>query len=64
MWQPISSAPLNRDIELAVIDETGVHILIFPCQQVLCGWINAKLGTRVDIRPTHWRDLQNESSEK
>src|SRR5262245_5267036 len=27
MWQPISSAPLDRDLELAVIDAEGEHVL-------------------------------------
>ncbi len=34
-WQPIASAPFDRDIELAVIDYYGVHALAFPCRRIL-----------------------------
>jgi hypothetical protein len=29
-WLPISSAPFDRDLELAVIGYNGVHALAFP----------------------------------
>jgi hypothetical protein len=45
MWQPISSAPYDFDLELAVIDEDGSHALVFPCRVI---W-------RISVRPTHWR---------
>jgi len=56
MWYPISNAPFNCDLELAVIDETGVRPIPFPCRRVLGGWIKAQTKMCVDIRPTHWRD--------
>ena len=31
MWQPISTAPYDRNLELAVIDHGGEHVLVFPC---------------------------------
>jgi hypothetical protein len=38
-WQPIVSAPYERDIELAVIDhDTEVHALAFPCHRTFGGW--------------------------
>jgi hypothetical protein len=55
MWQPISSAPFDRDLELAVIDRDGPHALVFPCRRVLTGWIKSATKERVDISPTHWR---------
>jgi hypothetical protein len=30
MWQPISTAPFDRDPELAVIDTDGPHSVVFP----------------------------------
>jgi hypothetical protein len=30
MWQPIATAPFDRDLELAVIDASGEHALAFP----------------------------------
>jgi hypothetical protein len=55
MWQPISTAPYDHELELAVIDESGPHALIFPCCRILCGWIDARTKRRVEIDPTHWR---------
>lgn len=55
MWQPISSAPYDLDLELAVIDEDGPHAIVFPCRRVLDGWINAETNWRINVHPTHWR---------
>lgn len=60
MWNPILSAPYGRDLELAVFDEEGTHALVFPCVRSQEGWKNATTGARVDIRPTHWRDWEEE----
>jgi len=54
-WQPISTAPFERDLELAVIDQDGPHALVFPCRRVLSGWIGAQSKHRIEVRPTHWR---------
>ncbi len=56
MWHPIATAPVDRDIELAVLDRDGPHALIFPCRRVAAGWMNAHSGERLDVRPTHWRE--------
>jgi hypothetical protein len=55
MWQPISNAPFDRDLELAVIDGDGPHALVFPCRRVLTGWTKSATKERVDVSPTHWR---------
>jgi hypothetical protein len=54
MWQDVSTAPFNRDIALAVIDDE-VHVLIFPCIRTEAGWMNAQTMKRVEVTPTHWR---------
>ncbi len=54
-WQAIASAPFDCDMELAVIDRSGTHALVFPCRRVLRGWINARTRAHVDVYPTHWR---------
>ncbi|MDR3420300.1 MAG: hypothetical protein P4L80_03510 [Xanthobacteraceae bacterium] len=56
MWQPISTAPFDRDLELAVVDEDEAHALVFACRQIPGGWINAESKKRIDVRPTHWRE--------
>lgn len=61
MWQSISSAPFDRDLELAVIDGDGTHALVFPCRRIAWGWVKAKTRERLDIDPTHWRDWRGES---
>ncbi len=59
-WQPVVSAPFNRDLGLAVINYGEAHALVFPCRRVLGGWINAETKARLDVRPRHWREW-NES---
>jgi hypothetical protein len=54
MWHEISTAPMKRELELAVID-TDVHALVFPCFRTESGWINASTNKRIDVSPTHWR---------
>jgi len=56
MWQPISSAPFDRDLQLAVIDADGEHALAFPARRVADGWISAINKQRIDVWPTHWRE--------
>jgi hypothetical protein len=55
-WQPIATAPFNRDLELAVLDaHESPHALVFPCRKVLHGWVEAGTVVPVIIHPTHWR---------
>jgi hypothetical protein len=58
MWQQVSSAPFDRDLELAVIDDDGAHALVFPCRRILNGWMKVDTKERLDVRPTHWREWQ------
>jgi hypothetical protein len=53
---PISNAPFDRELELAVIDEDGRHLLVFPCRRTLGGWANAETKQSIDVWPTHWRE--------
>jgi hypothetical protein len=55
-WQPIATAPFDRDLELATIDATGSYALAFACRRLLRGWVNARTRTTVNIYPTHWRE--------
>jgi hypothetical protein len=56
VWQPITTAPFDRDLELAVLDREGPHALVFACRRILSGWINAETKQRVEVWPTHWRE--------
>lgn len=55
-WEPISTAPFDRDLELAVADKSDFHALIFRCRRAHQGWVNSVSGKRLDIYPTHWRE--------
>ncbi len=55
-WKPIATAPFDRRLELAVIDGSGPHALVFPCRRILHGWLKVGTGERIDVRPTHWRE--------
>jgi hypothetical protein len=55
-WLPISNAPFERELALAVIDRDGEHVLVFPCRRTLRGWVNAETKKAIDVRPTHWRE--------
>jgi hypothetical protein len=60
-WQPISAAPFDRDLELAVLERQGAHALVFPCRRILGGWIKAENKERIEVNPTHWREWQERS---
>ena len=55
-WQPISSAPFDRNLEVAVIKGTTPHALAFACRRILHGWIDANTRKQIKLRPTHWRE--------
>jgi hypothetical protein len=48
-WQPIATAPFDRDLELAVIGYSGVHELVFPCRRILGGWMSAETKSRARV---------------
>jgi hypothetical protein len=62
MWQSIIEAPFSEEIELAVIDDEGVHALVFPCKRMSSGWADARTGEILDVHPTHWRKWNRTSS--
>jgi hypothetical protein len=64
MWQNVSTAPFDRDLELAVIDGDGPHVLVFPCRRILSGWMKVETKERLDVHPTHWRDWQERQEQE
>jgi len=55
-WSIISTAPFDRDLEVAVIERGDSHPLVFPCRRILGGWMSAETKQRIDVHPTHWRE--------
>jgi hypothetical protein len=52
LWHPISTAPHNQDLELRLVDENALVRASFPCRRTNSGgWINADLGTSLQIQP-------------
>jgi len=60
-WQLISTAPYDKDLELAVVENAHIHALVFRCRRSAAGWINAATGRRIDVHPTHWREWRDEN---
>jgi hypothetical protein len=55
-WHAISTAPFDRDLELAILDTDGPHALVFPCGRILHGWVESETRKVIEVRPTHWRE--------
>ncbi|HUZ31523.1 MAG TPA: hypothetical protein VMV19_05355 [Xanthobacteraceae bacterium] len=55
-WNEIFSVPMERDVEVAVIDKAGVHPVEFCCRHNDGVWINASTRKQINIQPTHWRE--------
>lgn len=55
IWEGIATAPYDRDLEVAVIEDDAVHRLVFACRRVPEGWIKVATRERVVVHPTHWR---------
>ena len=55
VWERIETAPIDRDLELAVIEGSHVHPLVFACRRIAGGWAKASTRERIRVDPTHWR---------
>ena len=55
LWEGISTAPYDRDLELAVIEGSRAHPLVFACRRTTSGWLKVGSWERVLVSPTHWR---------
>jgi hypothetical protein len=58
-WHPVATAPFDRDLELAVLENGNAHALVVRCRKLRHGWANATTGKQLDVNPTHWRYWQN-----
>ena len=62
-WQPISTAPFGRNLQLSVIERGEVYPLVFPCRRTDSGWVNILTGGRVSVDPSHWREWPDQKSD-
>jgi hypothetical protein len=53
-WRDIASAPLDREIELAIIDG-GITACGGSWLRHGDGWLDAETLRQVDVTATHWR---------
>ena len=53
-WRDIATAPFDREVELALIDER-VGLLDRSCVRHEDGWLDAQTLSPVIVRATHWR---------
>jgi hypothetical protein len=61
-WEPISRAPFDRDLELAIINRDGPDVILFPCRRVVDGYIDPRTNRRIDLNPSHWREWKKPPS--
>ena len=50
MWHSVSTAPFDHDLELAIIDLSGVHAIAVPCRRILGGWMVETRHTLTCVR--------------
>ncbi|WP_426409412.1 hypothetical protein [Bradyrhizobium ganzhouense] len=53
-WREIANAPLDREIELAIIDR-GTTVCGGSWLRHRDGWLDAETLRQVDVTATHWR---------
>jgi len=50
-WKQIHTAPLDRDLETAVIDTKGTHLVAFPCRRLVDDrWIDVETSFTTSAR--------------
>lgn len=63
-WQPVSTAPFDRALEVRLGDGLGPYPLLYPCRLVANkGWVNALSGAALTVEPVEWRDWQEKTTD-
>jgi len=55
-WQTIVTAPFDRDIEVAVLNERGYEVFALFVRRTQAGWLANRIDDFLAIAPTHWRE--------
>ncbi len=56
VWQTIATAPFDREIEVAVLDELEYDVFAFRVRRTAAGWVVEGIDGFMFIAPTHWRE--------
>jgi hypothetical protein len=57
-WNPIETAPLDKDVTLEVTDGRGApYRLPNPCRRTASGWVSSSKGTPLAVTPVRWKPL-------
>jgi hypothetical protein len=59
-WLPISTAPLDRNVQIGVTSRNGILAVFFPCRRTEGGWINAIVRAPLLHDPVCWREWQDD----
>jgi hypothetical protein len=55
-WQPIDTAPIDKDVMLIVTDGHGEPYAIFkPLRLTAAGWVSSGKGTPLAVTPLQWK---------
>jgi hypothetical protein len=55
-WNPIETAPLDKDVTLEVTDGRGApYRLPNPCRRTTSGWVSSSKGTSLAVTPVRWK---------
>jgi hypothetical protein len=57
-WNPIETAPLDKDATLEVTDGRGApYRLPNPRRPIASGWMGSSKGTPLAVTPVRWKPL-------
>jgi hypothetical protein len=55
-WQPINTAPIEKDVTLIVTDGQGEpYTVSMPFKLTAAGWVNSGKGTPLAVTPLQWK---------
>jgi hypothetical protein len=54
-WQPISTAPLDKDVMLMVTDGGAPYAVLKPFKLTASGWVSSGKGTPLAVTPVLWK---------
>ena len=55
-WQPIDTAPIDKDVMLFVTDGRGEPYAVYkPFKLTAAGWVSSGKGTPLAVTPVLWK---------